>query len=147
MTSLTRPGLPAALGVFAIAATACSPPETAAPAVRDPGAQLYAEHCASCHGADLEGQPNWRERKSDGRLPAPPHDHSGHTWHHPMEMLFQMTRDGLVPPLAPEGYQSDMPAFGGVLSDDDIRAVLGYIERQWPEEVRAMRAERFNPAR
>ncbi|MCB1938141.1 MAG: cytochrome c [Rhodocyclaceae bacterium] len=137
----------ASLALMALTLGACSPPDAAAPAAVSHGAQLYAEYCASCHGADLEGQPNWRERKPDGRLPAPPHDHSGHTWHHPMEMLFQMTRDGIVPPLAPEGYQSDMPAFGGVLSDDDIRAVLGFIERQWPEEVRRLRAERFNPAR
>ena len=109
------------------------------------GATLYAAQCASCHGAQGEGQPNWRERKPDGRLPAPPHDASGHTWHHPMEMLFQMTRDGIVPPLAPEGYQSDMPAFGKTLSDDEIRAVLAYIESLWPAEVKQMRAERFKP--
>jgi mono/diheme cytochrome c family protein len=24
------------------------------------GARVYAENCASCHGANLEGQPNWR---------------------------------------------------------------------------------------
>jgi len=60
-------------------------------------------------------------------------------------MLFQMTRDGIVPPLAPEGYQSDMPAFGKTLSDDEIRAVLAYIESLWPDEVKQMRAERFKP--
>lgn len=119
---------------------ACSDPP---PASTADGAALYATHCASCHGANLEGQPNWRERKPDGRLPAPPHDASGHTWHHPMEMLLQMTRDGLVPPLAPEGYRSDMPAFGGKLSDDQIRAILTFIESQWPDEVKQMRAQRF----
>lgn len=107
------------------------------------GQTLYAQHCASCHGADLTGQPNWRERKPDGRLPAPPHDASGHTWHHPMDMLFDMTKHGLVPPLAPEGYQSDMPGFGSVLSDDEIRDVLAYIESTWPEQVRAAREQRF----
>ena len=107
------------------------------------GQALYAQHCASCHGADLSGQPDWRERKPDGRLPAPPHDASGHTWHHPMDMLFDMTKQGLVPPLAPEGYQSDMPGFKGVLSDDEIRDVLAYIESTWPEPVRAAREQRF----
>ncbi|TVO62652.1 c-type cytochrome [Denitromonas ohlonensis] len=123
-------------------ATATAPATDAALAQ---GATLYAAQCASCHGANGEGQPDWRERKPDGRLPAPPHDASGHTWHHPMDMLFQMTRDGMVPPLAPEGYQSDMPAFGHILSDDEIRAVLAYIESQWPDEVKQMRAERFKP--
>ena len=41
------------------------------------GTRLYAEHCASCHGADLEGQANWRERRADGKLPAPPHAEPG----------------------------------------------------------------------
>ena len=35
------------------------------------GKTLYADHCASCHGAGLEGENNWRERKASGRLPAP----------------------------------------------------------------------------
>ena len=43
------------------------------------GAQLYAENCASCHGANLEGQADWRSPGPDGRLPAPPHDETGHT--------------------------------------------------------------------
>ncbi len=103
------------------------------------GAEVYAGHCASCHGMELEGQPNWRERLPSGRLPAPPHDASGHTWHHPDAVLFSITRDGLgaiVP-----GYESDMPAFGGVLSDAEIRAVLAFIKSRWPERERAFQAE------
>ena len=46
------------------------------------GASVYAQHCAACHGRELEGEPNWRRRKADGTLPAPPHDATGHTWHH-----------------------------------------------------------------
>ena len=38
------------------------------------GEENYQAHCASCHGVDLEGQPNWRTMKADGSLPAPPHD-------------------------------------------------------------------------
>ena len=30
------------------------------------GAELYAENCASCHGAELEGEPNWRQRDPTG---------------------------------------------------------------------------------
>jgi len=107
------------------------------------GRVLYDRECASCHGADLSGQPDWRQRKADGRLPAPPHDASGHTWHHPMSMLFDLTKHGLAPPLAPEGYVSDMPAFAGKLSDDEIRDVLAYIESTWSEDIRAQRDKRF----
>jgi mono/diheme cytochrome c family protein len=105
------------------------------------GEKLYAQQCASCHGANLEGQPDWRKRLPNGRFPAPPHDASGHTWHHPDEVLFAITKHGLVPPYAPAGYESDMPAFGGKLSDQEIRAVLAYIESRWPPEVRKRRAE------
>jgi len=105
------------------------------------GEGLYRQHCASCHGAQLEGQPDWRRRLPNGRLPAPPHDASGHTWHHPDELLVAITREGMKPPWAPAGYHSDMPAFAGVLGDDDVRAVLAYIQSTWPEEVRERRTQ------
>jgi mono/diheme cytochrome c family protein len=105
------------------------------------GTKVYAQHCAACHGAKLEGQPNWQKRLPSGRFPAPPHDETGHTWHHPDEVLFAITKHGMVPPYAPPGYQSDMPAFAGTLSDEEIRAVLAYIASHWSQKVRDLRAE------
>jgi len=105
------------------------------------GQKTYAQHCASCHGTKLEGQADWRKPLSNGRMPAPPHDDSGHTWHHPEEVLFGITKHGLVPPYAPRGYQSDMPAFAGTLTDDEIHAVLAYISSHWSSEVLKARAE------
>lgn len=96
------------------------------------GRTLYMENCAACHGENLEGQPNWQVRKADNRLPAPPHDETGHTWHHPDNVLFKITKVGLEPPLAPEGYESDMPAFGETLTDKEIWAVLAFIKKSWP---------------
>lgn len=101
------------------------------------GEQVYLQHCASCHGVELEGEPDWQLRGPDGRLPAPPHDITGHTWHHPDSMLFEVTRDGMVPPHAPEGYQSNMPGFGDVLDDNEIVAVIEYIKSRWTERERA----------
>ena len=105
------------------------------------GQKIYAQHCGACHGMKLEGQPDWRKPLANGRMPAPPHDDSGHTWHHPDEVLFGITKHGLVPPYAPPGYQSDMPAFGGVLTDNEIRAVLAFIASHWSNEVRSVRKE------
>src|SRR5690554_1389540 len=106
------------------------------------GRTLYVSHCAACHGAKLEGQPNWRDRRADGRLPAPPHDESGHTWHHPDTVLFDMTRNGLVAGrTAPEGYVSDMPAYQGILSDAEIIAVLAYIKSTWSKETLDLQME------
>ncbi|MFC4670758.1 cytochrome c [Seohaeicola nanhaiensis] len=102
------------------------------------GEALYAETCASCHGADLEGAPDWRRRNADGRMPAPPHDETGHTWHHADRDLFNITRlgvGGVVP-----GYESDMPAYQDVLSDAEIIAVLAFIKSTWPERQRIAQA-------
>jgi mono/diheme cytochrome c family protein len=74
-------------------------------------------------------------------MPAPPHDDSGHTWHHPDHVLFGITKYGLAAPYAPPGYESDMPAFAGTLSDDEIRAVLAYIATHWSAEVLKIRQE------
>lgn len=104
------------------------------------GRQVYDAHCASCHGAQLEGQPNWRQRLPSGRLPAPPHDATGHTWHHPDAQLFAITKHGIAA-FAPPGYQSDMPSFADQLSDAEIWAVLAYIKSTWPPEIRARQAE------
>lgn len=98
------------------------------------GAPLYAEHCASCHGADLEGQPNWRRQLPSGGLPAPPHDETGHTWHHPDQQLFEITKFGGAA-LAPPGFQSNMPAFEDRLSDHQITAVLAFIRSHWPQSI------------
>jgi mono/diheme cytochrome c family protein len=103
------------------------------------GQPVYAAQCARCHGARLEGQPNWRDRMDNGRLPAPPHDADGHTWHHPDAQLFGITKHGLAPYVEP-GYESDMPAFDGVLTDDQIAAVLAYIKSTWPPDIRAHNA-------
>jgi S-disulfanyl-L-cysteine oxidoreductase SoxD len=100
------------------------------------GQQIYTTYCAACHGVKLEGQPNWRSRMANGRLPAPPHDVTGHTWHHPDWQLIGMIRDGLVPGVtAPARYESDMPGFAKILSDEQIRLVLGYIKSYWPEDI------------
>jgi mono/diheme cytochrome c family protein len=98
------------------------------------GQVVYAQHCAACHGAQLEGQPEWQRRGPDGRLPAPPHDPSGHTWHHPDRVLFNIVMDG-VEKHAPAGYRSNMPAYRGVLSEREAWAVLAYIKSTWPAPI------------
>ena len=104
------------------------------------GKTIYVKICAFCHGQKLEGQANWRVRKPDGRLPSPPHDETGHTWHHPDGQLFLMTKIGMKPPVTPEGYESDMPGFKDSLSDAEIWAVLSYIKSIWPAKTHRRRA-------
>ena len=105
------------------------------------GQAVYQQHCAACHGVRLEGQPRWRERDASGRLPAPPHDASGHTWHHPDQVLFDITKHGVARTANLKDYQSAMPAYDGVLTDEQIVAVLSWIKAQWPAGIRAKQEE------
>jgi len=99
------------------------------------GRAIYQANCARCHGAKLEGQPNWQSPLPSGRLPAPPHDASGHTWHHSDRVLFEITKYSTAAVVG-GGYESDMPGFGPLLADDQIRAVLAFIKSTWPARER-----------
>ncbi|MBY6201551.1 cytochrome c [Maritalea mobilis] len=145
MTRFSRPALVAALCVSALSAHAGH--ELLDRDVEN-GQALYADHCASCHGANLEGQENWRFPGPDGVLPAPPHDETGHTWHHDNVLLFDYTRLGGQGALAQRGitdFRSGMPAFEGTLTDEEIWEVLAYIRSTWPDRVQEMQAMRNPP--
>ncbi len=122
------------------------PPRQPVSSDTEAGAVLYAENCASCHGANLEGEPNWRSQKEDGTLPAPPHDRTGHTWHHGGDaLLFNYTKLGGQAALAAsgvEGFASGMPGFGDQLSDQEIWDILAFIKSTWPERMRETQAVR-----
>jgi mono/diheme cytochrome c family protein len=141
----------AVAGVVAIGVWALWPSSPTGRADPDDAAQValgqvvYRESCASCHGVRLEGQPDWRSRKPNGRLPAPPHDQNGHTFHHPDENLFRIVKLSAKSPLYPKGYESDMPDFGDTLTDDQIWAVLAFIKSTWPPMARE-RQERIDQA-
>ncbi len=98
------------------------------------GRLIYSEHCAVCHSAKLEGQPDWQVPLASGLLPAPPHDATGHTWHHADQDLMVIVRDGMTALLP--GRPSGMPPFAGVLADPEIEAVLAFIKSTWPERER-----------
>jgi hypothetical protein len=96
---------------------------------------------AACHGAELEGRPDWRSPLPIRRLPASRRDASGHTWHPPDEVLFRVVKEGTAA-IVGGGYESDMPGFGDVLSDAEIRAILEYIKSAWPARERQYQGER-----
>ncbi len=97
------------------------------------GKNLYNSYCASCHGFDLKGQKNWKQKNKDGLMPAPPHDKSGHTWHHPNSVLFMITKFGSS---SVTGQESDMPGFGKLISDKQIISILSFIKNSWPPDIR-----------
>ncbi len=111
------------------------------------GEHLYLQHCATCHGKNLEGQPNWRQPGQDGALPAPPHDVNGHTWHHDNQLLFDYTNLGGQAALSAKGvtgFASGMPGFRGALSDSEIWNILAFIRSTWPQEIKDVQSAR-NP--
>jgi mono/diheme cytochrome c family protein len=107
------------------------------PAAVTQGQGIYTDHCAACHGDRLQGQPDWQTRDADGYLPAPPHDPSGHTWHHPDQQLFDITKHG-IEAIVGNGYRSRMMGYEGILTDSEITAVLAYIKSTWPARVIAV---------
>ena len=112
------------------------------------GRALYADHCAACHGANLEGQPNWQVADENGVLPAPPHDETGHTWHHDNQLLFDYTKFGGQAALSDRGisgFNSGMPAFADTISDEQIWEILAFIRSTWPERIQEIQAVRNRP--
>jgi len=47
-----------------------------------------------------------------------------------------------VPPYAPKGYASDMPAFGDQLSADQIWALLAFIKSHWSAKIQAWQEDK-----
>ena len=112
------------------------------------GQLTYAEHCAACHGANLEGQENWQSPDENGIRPAPPHDANGHTWHHDNQLLFDYTLLGGREALNQRGIQnapSAMPGFAETLSEEEIWNTLAYIRSTWPERIQNIQQMRNPP--
>ena len=142
--------------VFLLSITGCraggeaaTPPQSASgsPPALDPqrveqGEGIYAQHCATCHGVALEGEADWKLQNADGSFRAPPHDASGHTWHHSDAQLIDAVRRGGARLSADVGGTSAMPADDTILSDGEIAAVLDFIKSTWPEEQRLYQWER-----
>jgi mono/diheme cytochrome c family protein len=131
-----------------VAATACSTDSPTGPSVGSEagpppldatliaeGKPLYDAYCAPCHGIDGVGAENWKAANADGSYPPPPHDSTGHTWHHSDRLLVDLIANGS------DFAQSRMPAFGDRLSTGEIEAILEYIKTWWGPEERAAQWE------
>lgn len=87
------------------------------------GKQLYDRFCASCHGVDGEGA------QPDPYAPgvAPPHDDTGHTWHHADQQNFGTVWFG-------RDVNGLMPGYYDRMTPDEIITVLAYIKTWWSED-------------
>ena len=50
-------------------------------------------------------------------------------WHHPKSALVQAIKEGTLK------LGGGMPAWKGTLTDEDIEAVVSWIQSRWPEDV------------
>ncbi|MCG8349522.1 MAG: c-type cytochrome [Chloroflexales bacterium] len=100
------------------------------------GKEVYAAYCASCHGANLEGRPNWDQERPGGGRPAPPLESTGRAWRNPDQLLFEITKYG-GQASSPPGYVNNMPGFENILTDEEIWASLAYIKSTWPPDIQA----------
>ena len=94
------------------------------------GERVFASTCAACHGVNGEGAENWMVRDEDGRLPPPPLNGEGHTWHHSDGVLYRIVSEGG----AGIGSGSNMPSFKDQLTPSEIVAVLEYIKSLWEDK-------------
>lgn len=106
-------------------ATALAPGASAATGSPTPdGRQLFAENCATCHGAQGEGQPGYY----------PPLAGNADVARHAL-LAVNVVLHGLAGPLDVAGrhYDGAMPAFGH-LSDAQVAAVVNYV-RTWLDDT------------
>lgn len=110
------------------------------------GQTVYNTQCASCHGVNGEGQFPDAPLEPDitGRYGAPPHDDTGHTWHHDDDLIIRIIREGGMGD--PANFYV-MPALGSALSEDEIEAVIAYIKTMWTPEQQVMQRERTQAVR
>lgn len=84
------------------------------------GGALYARHCAACHGASGQGD-GWNA----ANLPVRP------TAHADAALMSERPDDTLFDGIAAGGYVLDrsarMPGFGGLLTPEQIRALVSHI--------------------
>lgn len=103
------------------------PAEPKTQAAKADGATVFRQNCATCHGANGEGQPGY----------FPPLAGNPDLF---KERIFPLlvVLNGIAGPITIEGrsYDGSMPAFDH-LSDAEIAAVVNYIRGAWGNQPRA----------
>jgi len=92
------------------------------------GKSLFLKHCSRCHGDKAQGTTEWQQPGPDGKYLPPPLNGTAHAWHHSTEILMEAIKDGTIP-------DGNMPSWEGKLSDDEIMAVIAWLQSLWPDEV------------
>lgn len=103
------------------------------------GARVFKQNCSACHGPGAIGENPRMPKggtKPDGVYLAPALNGTGHAWHHPDEMLFEIIKNGSA------AKESPMRGFAGIMTEEEMMSVLQYIKSLWPEKIRRFHAQR-----
>ena len=66
---------------------------------------------------NLGGQAGWRDKTVDGMRLTPPHDKTGHIWHHPDALLYKPTKYEFAAMIGSD-YKVSLPIYDDVLKDE-----------------------------
>jgi mono/diheme cytochrome c family protein len=102
------------------------------PAQIQRGSDLFHTHCAGCHGENAVGTVDWRTPNPDGRFPPPPLNGTAHDWHHSTAVLKKTILKGGPPEI------SAMPAWEGILTEQQVDDIVVWIKSLWSDEIYAM---------
>lgn len=101
--------------------------EATAPPVEEAvsGSQVYSARCANCHQANGMGVPN----------AFPPL--SGTRWVEDKGQIIRILLHGMQGPVEVLGdtYNGNMPAWGSILDDKEIAAVITHVRQSWDNDA------------
>lgn len=92
---------------------------------------VYTKECAVCHGAALEGNPEWRQSLFGNLDHAPPLDGRGRATEQPDRTLIKTIRRGVTPG---EGHIGTLKT--SRFTEQEAREMLQWIKRHWSKRER-----------
>jgi mono/diheme cytochrome c family protein len=99
------------------------------------GKTVYDKHCASCHGLQGEGKPpHWPPLANNQSIEM-------QSAVNPIRMVLN---GGYPPGTKGNPMPYGMPPFAGLLSDNEVAAVVSYIRTAWAREANELRSAPLN---
>lgn len=100
------------------------------------GNEIYAENCASCHGKQAESIASWQQIDANGIYPPPPLNGSAHAWHHSLDIMDRVIREGGKP------LGGVMPGWKDILTEDQRLKAVASFQQYWSDDIYARWLER-----
>lgn len=110
----------------------------AAPPAERLGAEIYEQHCASCHGKQGQGEPGIYPALAGNRAV---------TMEPGVNVLRTILQGGFAPATAAHPRPFGMPPFAVALSDAEIAAVASHVRQQWGNRASPLTAFEVSRAR